>query len=181
MVCWCCLNVHRVPFTTIPQCSQVVVGTSLTQLAGLSPTSSLRDGSMPLPRFWSLGGGNACGCPAPQSGCLGGLGTLGRNLRCFFLILPPMWTGTLYNNCHHPLLSFGIKRSGMRITHSDGEHLVVLSDAEASALIDATALLVVASQSVAGAALPPRMATVLGQLFDGLKVSTALPAPWQDA
>ena len=69
----------------------------------------------------------------------------------------------------------------MRITHSDGEHLVVLSDAEASALVDATALLVVASQSVAGAALPPRMATVLGQLCDGLKVSTALPAPWQDA
>ena len=107
--------------------------------------------------------------------------TLGRNLRCFFLILPPMWTGTLYNNCHHPLLSSGIKRSGMRISHSDGEHLVVLSDAEASALVDATAILVVASQSVAGAALPPRMATVLGQLFDGLKVSTALPAPWQDA
>ena len=69
----------------------------------------------------------------------------------------------------------------MRIAHSDGEHLVVLSDAEAAALIDATPLLVVASQSVPGAALPPRMATVLGHLFDGLKVSTALPAPWQDA
>ena len=40
---------------TIPQCSQVVVGAFLTQFAGLSPTSSLRDGSMPVPRFWSLG------------------------------------------------------------------------------------------------------------------------------
>ena len=36
-----------------------------------------------------------------------------------------------------------------------------------------------ASQSVAGAALPPRIAIVLGQLFDGLKMSTALSAPWQ--
>ena len=63
----------------------------------------------------------------------------------------------------------------MRITHSDGEHLVVLSDAEASALVDATALLVVASQSVAGAALPPRMATVLG---NSLMVSRCL-LPYQ--
>ena len=108
-------------------------------------------------------------------------GRFRREPQVLFSFCPLMWTGTLYNNCHHPLLSSGIKRSGMRISHSDGEHLVVLSDAEASALIDATALLVVASQSVAGAALPPRMATVLGQLFDGLKVSTALPAPWQDA
>ena len=69
----------------------------------------------------------------------------------------------------------------MRISRSDGEHLVMLSDAEAAALVDATALLVVASQSVPGAALPPRMATVLGELFEGLKVSTAVTAPWQDA
>ena len=69
----------------------------------------------------------------------------------------------------------------MRISRSDGEHLVMLSDAEASALVDATALLVVASQSVPGAALPPGMATVLGELFEGLKVSTAVTAPRQDA
>jgi hypothetical protein len=67
----------------------------------------------------------------------------------------------------------------MRITHSEGEHLVVLSDTEAAALVEASALLVLASQSVAGAALPPRMATVLGQLFDGLKLSTAVSAPPQ--
>jgi hypothetical protein len=64
----------------------------------------------------------------------------------------------------------------MRITHSEGEHLVVLSDAEAAALVEASALLVVASQSIPGAALPPGMATVLGQLFDGLKASAAIPA-----
>lgn len=71
---------------------------------------------------------------------------------------------------------FGNERSGMRITHSEGEHLVVLSDAEAAALVEASALLVVASQGIPGAALPPGMATVLGQLFDGLKASAAIPA-----
>jgi hypothetical protein len=70
----------------------------------------------------------------------------------------------------------GIERSGMRITHSEGEHLVVLSDAEASALVEASALLVVSSQSMPGAALPPEMARVLGQLFDGLKACSATPA-----
>lgn len=68
----------------------------------------------------------------------------------------------------------------MRITHSDGEHLLVLSDAEAAALVEASALIVLASQSIAGAALPPRMAMVLGQLFDGLNVPTAVSAPQQD-
>ena len=47
LVCWCCLNAHWLPFTTIPQCSQGVVGAERTQLAGRSPTSSLRDGSIP--------------------------------------------------------------------------------------------------------------------------------------
>ena len=69
----------------------------------------------------------------------------------------------------------------MRITHSVGEHLLVLSDAEAAVLVEASALLVLASHStIAGAVLPPRMATVLGQLFDGLNVPTAVSAPQQD-
>jgi hypothetical protein len=68
----------------------------------------------------------------------------------------------------------------MRITHSDSKHLVVLSDAEAALLVEASALLMVASQSVAGAALPPTMATVLGQLFDGLKVTHAVSSLPQD-
>lgn len=65
----------------------------------------------------------------------------------------------------------------MRITHSDGDHLVVLSDAEAAVPVKASALLVVASQSVADAALPSSMAAVLGQLFDGLTVSTVMRHP----
>ena len=68
----------------------------------------------------------------------------------------------------------------MRITHSDSKHLVVLSDAEAATLVEASALLMIASQSVSGAALPPTMATVLGQLFDGLKVTDAVSSLPQD-
>jgi hypothetical protein len=68
----------------------------------------------------------------------------------------------------------------MRITHLDSKHLPLLSDAEAAALVEASALLVIASQSIAGAALPPRMATVLGQLFDGLKMPNAVSSPPQD-
>ncbi len=57
LVCWCCLNAHWLPFTTIPQCSQVVVGASLTQLEGRSPTSSRRDGSMFLLRWYRVSAG----------------------------------------------------------------------------------------------------------------------------
>lgn len=64
----------------------------------------------------------------------------------------------------------------MRITHSQGEHLVVLSDAEAAALVEASALIVLASQTFPQAALPPGMARVLGQLFDGLKATNAVAA-----
>ena len=78
---------------------------------------------------------------------------------------------------HRAYRLIGIERSGMRITHSEGEHLVVLSDAEASALVEASVLLVVASQSMPGAALPPEIARVLGQLFDGLKACGATAAP----
>ena len=42
--CWCCLNAHWFPLTTIPQCSQSVVGASRIQLAGRSPTSSRLEG-----------------------------------------------------------------------------------------------------------------------------------------
>ena len=78
-----------------------------------------------------------------------------------------------------PMLNL-IPSGHMRIIHSDSEHLVALSDAEAAVLVEASALLVVASQSVAGAVLPPQMATVLGQLFDGLKVPDAVSSPPQD-
>lgn len=64
----------------------------------------------------------------------------------------------------------------MRITHAPGEHLVVLSDAEATLLVDACALLVLASQSEPAAQLPPAMTTVLGQLFDQLSSPVVIPA-----
>jgi DNA-binding MurR/RpiR family transcriptional regulator len=67
----------------------------------------------------------------------------------------------------------------MRITRCNGEHLIALTASEASRLVDACALLVLASEASPQAALPPDMATLLGQLFDGLKSATqsAKPAP----
>jgi hypothetical protein len=62
----------------------------------------------------------------------------------------------------------------MRITHTRHEHLVVLSDREASLVVDACALVVLASQSVPNATLPAEMATVLAQLFDGLRSPCAV-------
>jgi len=62
------------------------------------------------------------------------------------------------------------------ITHSEGEHFLVLTDAEAVVLVGVSALLVVASQSVEGTPLPPRMATLLGQLFESLKAYCGIPA-----
>lgn len=64
----------------------------------------------------------------------------------------------------------------MRITHSPGEHLLVLSDAEASLLVDACALLLLASQSAPGAQLQAPMTAVLGQLFEGLRAPAQLSA-----
>jgi hypothetical protein len=66
------------------------------------------------------------------------------------------------------------------VIRSDGECLVVLSDAEAALLVEASALLVVTIQSIPGATLPRRMATVLGQLFDGLQVPNAFSLPPQE-
>lgn len=99
--------------------------------------------------------------------------------RCTVAFVPFWGLDRSRKNRDFPYRVLGIQRNSMRITHSEGEHLVVLSDAEATALVEASALLVLASQSVAGAALPPSMATVLGQLFDGLKVSAAVTAPRQ--
>ena len=62
----------------------------------------------------------------------------------------------------------------MRITHSGGEHLIALSEAEAATLVDASALLVLASHSADGAALPPGMARLLAQLFEGLRQPAAV-------
>lgn len=91
-----------------------------------------------------------------------------------------MWTlNHLLKVTEFPYCGVGVQRNGMRITHSEGEHLVVLSDEEAAVLVEASALLVLASQSFSGAALPPGMAVVLGQLFDGLKGAPAVSSSSQ--
>ena len=59
----------------------------------------------------------------------------------------------------------------MRITHSKGERLVVLSDEEAASVVEACALLVILSLSAPHAALPPRLASVVNDLFVGLNVT----------
>jgi hypothetical protein len=64
----------------------------------------------------------------------------------------------------------------MRITHCDNQCLVTLSASEASRLVDACALLVIAAESAPQAALPAEMGSLLCELFDGLRQSTsALP------
>jgi hypothetical protein len=67
----------------------------------------------------------------------------------------------------------------MRITHYQGEHLVALTAPEAARLVDACALLVLAAESVPGSPLAPEMATLLCELFDGLKstAGSSSPAP----
>ena len=67
----------------------------------------------------------------------------------------------------------------MRITRCNDEHLIALTASEASRLVDACALLALASEAAPQAALPPEMATLLGQLFDGLKSATETPKPAQ--
>jgi len=65
----------------------------------------------------------------------------------------------------------------MRITRCNDEHLIALTASEASRLVDACALLALAFEAAPQAALPPEMATLLGQLFDGLKSATETPKP----
>jgi hypothetical protein len=63
----------------------------------------------------------------------------------------------------------------MRITHCEDQCLVALTASEASRLVDACALLVIAAESVPQASLPPEMATLLCELFDGLKATAQTP------
>jgi len=57
----------------------------------------------------------------------------------------------------------------MRITHSEGEHIVCLTDAEASAVVEACALVVLAVESDPRISMPPQMGAVLCELFEGLR------------
>ena len=58
----------------------------------------------------------------------------------------------------------------MLITHSPGRHMLILTDSEASILMDACALLVLATESDPDAVLTPGMATLLCGVFSGLKM-----------
>ncbi len=57
----------------------------------------------------------------------------------------------------------------MRISRQEGNHIVCLTDAEASAVVEACALMVLAVESDPRIAIPPQMGTVLCELFEGLK------------
>lgn len=54
----------------------------------------------------------------------------------------------------------------VHVTHCGQEHLISLSSEEASALVDACALLLLAAQSVPGCQLKPEMAAVLGTVYE---------------
>ena len=54
----------------------------------------------------------------------------------------------------------------VHVTHCGEEHLISLSSHEASALVDACALLLLAAQSVPGCQLKPEMASVLATVYD---------------
>jgi DNA-binding MurR/RpiR family transcriptional regulator len=57
----------------------------------------------------------------------------------------------------------------MRISRQEGNHIVCLTDAEASAVVEACALMVLAVESDPRISMPPQMGTVLCELFEGLK------------
>ena len=59
-----------------------------------------------------------------------------------------------------------IRQRSLHITHCGEEHLINLSSEEASSLVDACALLLLASQTTAGCELRPEMAGVLRTLFE---------------
>ena len=54
----------------------------------------------------------------------------------------------------------------MRVTHSDEEHLIQLSSDEAATLVDACALLLLASNSAPGCQLNGSMSGLLQTLFE---------------
>jgi hypothetical protein len=63
----------------------------------------------------------------------------------------------------------GPVRTPMRITQCDDQVLVALSRREASRLMDACAMVVLAAESVPDTRLPADLAQLLCDLFQGLK------------
>ena len=56
----------------------------------------------------------------------------------------------------------------MQITHCDDEHLLRLNSQEASLLVDACVLVVLAAETVPQGALNPELASLLATLFEHL-------------
>jgi len=54
----------------------------------------------------------------------------------------------------------------LRVTHCGEEHLIQLTSAEAATLVDACALLLMASRSAPGCELNPTMTSLLHNLFE---------------
>lgn len=61
----------------------------------------------------------------------------------------------------------------MLITHSPGRHMMILTDSEASILMDACALLVLGSNSSSEVKLSPGMSTLLCGVFSGLRMESS--------
>jgi hypothetical protein len=57
----------------------------------------------------------------------------------------------------------------MRITQCDGQFLVAVNREEASRLLDACALVVLGVDEASDVSLPDDMASLLGELFQGLR------------
>jgi hypothetical protein len=56
----------------------------------------------------------------------------------------------------------------VQITHCDDAHLIRLSDREASLLVDACVMVVLAAESVPRGALHPDLTTLLASLYEHL-------------
>jgi hypothetical protein len=61
----------------------------------------------------------------------------------------------------------------VQVTHCGEDHLISLNTVEASALVDACALLLLAAQSVPDCQLKPEMARVLATMFEQFSSHTA--------
>ena len=66
----------------------------------------------------------------------------------------------------------------LRVTHLEDEHLISLSSQEASSLVDACAMVLIAAESVPEVALPAHVTTVLASVFEHLS-ATAKAAQFQ--
>ena len=67
----------------------------------------------------------------------------------------------------------------MRVTHLEDEHLISLNSQEASALVDACAMVMLAAESVPEARLPDHVTTLLAGIFEQLSSSAKAAQPRQ--